>query len=178
MAEDGLVYSGIVANLAKCFCYPYQYFNLWLQKHKLHWSFDWTKQLQDKAHINCQYQLLGKYVEGEVCAEVLNFPGFSGCLDFKNSVKRTKRTSFSVVSCRTFVQNYENLPAVSKNGNSAGFVISFATFLSQWTEKTQNYSRSFSVQGISLHLSNLISSANRFCLLRGSVGSSSSRQWS
>lgn len=114
MAEDGLVYSGIVANLAKCFCYPYQYFNLWLQKHKLHWSFDWTKQLQDKAHINCQYQLLGKYVEGEVCAEVLNFPGFSGCLDFKNSVKRTKRTSFSVVSCRTFVQNYENLPAVSK----------------------------------------------------------------
>lgn len=54
-----------------------------------------------------------------MCAEVLNFPGFSGCLDFKNSVKRTKRTSFSVVSCRTFVQNYENLPAVSKNGNSA-----------------------------------------------------------
>lgn len=57
------------------------------------------------------------------------------------------------------------------------FVISFATFLSQRTEETQNYSRIFSVQGISLDLSSLIISANSFCLLRGSVGSSRSREW-
>lgn len=42
------------------------------------------------------------------------------------------------------------------------------------TDKTQNYSRSFSELWISLHVPELISSANTFYLLRGSAGSSSS----
>lgn len=71
--------------------------------HKLYWNFNWTKQLYDKAYINYQYQLFGKYVGSGVCAEVLNFPRLQGCLDFKNCVKRTNKTPFSVVSGKIFI---------------------------------------------------------------------------
>jgi len=69
---------------------------------------------------------------------VLEYPRFQGYLDFKNCVKRTKKTPFPVASRKIFIQSYENLPVVSKTGmNSASTCIFKAGLAASLTTKNR-----------------------------------------